>query len=410
MKSIKELYKIGRGPSSSHTMGPETAARLFEQRNSVASNFKVVLYNSLSLTGRGHGTDEVLKKTFSKPVDIVFDPEHRADLHPNTIDFYAYSDEVSVDYWRVFSIGGGAIDIEGYACHETKDIYPHNTLEEIKDYCAINNITLYEYVFNFEDSDFHDYLTSIWNTMQDAISRGLSASGTLPGGLGTERKAKQLFKQRHIDESPETKQSRLVCAYAFAVAEENASGGVIVTAPTCGACGIVPAVLKYAKDKHGFSDEDILNALATAGLIGNIVKNNASISGAECGCQAEVGTACSMASAALAELYSLEIEQIEYASEVAMEHHLGLTCDPIGGLVQIPCIERNAVASMRAFNAVSLANFLTSTRQISFDTIVETMYQTGKDLNRDYRETSTGGLARTFRRSRFFRRKNTEIQ
>ena len=236
--------------------------------------------------------------------------------------------------------------------------------------------------------------------MKNAIKQGLKASGVLPGGLNTERRAKILYQQRHIDETPQTKENRLVCAYAFAVSEQNAAGEIIVTAPTCGSCGILPAVLRYEQELHGFSNDDIINALCTAGIIGNIVKTNASISGAECGCQAECGTACSMAAAALAELFRMDFDQIEYSAEVAMEHHLGLTCDPVDGLVQIPCIERNAVAAMRAINAVSLANFLTTSRQISFDAVVETMYQTGKDINVRYRETSGGGLAKSYRHSR----------
>jgi L-serine dehydratase len=247
-----------------------------------------------------------------------------------------------------------------------------------------------------EDEMFHNYLHDIWQTMKLSVQQGLTTSGILPGGLGVERKAQFLYNQRHIDESPSTRENRMVCSYAFAVTEQNADGGIIVTAPTCGACGVLPAVLKYMQEKNGFSDEDILRALAVGGLIGNLVKHNASISGAECGCQAEVGTACSMASAALAELFEMGIDQIEYAAEVAMEHHLGLTCDPVCGLVQIPCIERNAVAAMRAINAISLANFLYGSRKVSFDVVVETMYQTGKDLSHLYRETSEGGLAKLY--------------
>lgn len=232
--------------------------------------------------------------------------------------------------------------------------------------------------------------------MKLTIHKGLTTSGTLPGVLGTKRRAQKLYNQRHIDESAQTRENRLVCSYAFATSEQNASGGIIVTAPTCGACGVVPSVLKYMQETRGFSDTQIVRALAAGGIIGNIIKTNASISGAECGCQAEIGSACSMAAAALAELFEMGLKQIEYAAEVAMEHHLGLTCDPIAGLVQIPCIERNAVAAMRAINAVSLANFLTDTRKITFDVIVKTMYNTGKDLLNSYRETSSGGLAKFY--------------
>lgn len=401
MKSLKELYKIGRGPSSSHTMGPEKAAKLFEAQYPEATHFKAVLFGSLAQTGKGHGTDTVLQKTFTKPVEVVFDCSATDLPHPNTMDLYAYSKaREPVGFWRVTSVGGGAISVEGLQSIVPDEVYPHNSFEEIARYCEQNEIGIPEYVVRFEGEDILSYLQSIWEQMQTAIKQGLKATGILPGGLGTERKAKFLFNQRHIDETPETRENRLVCAYAFAVSEQNAAGEVIVTAPTCGACGILPSVLKYEQEKHRFSDDDIIRALCTAGIIGNLVKTNASISGAECGCQAECGTACSMAAAGAAELFGMDTNQIEYAAEVAMEHHLGLTCDPVDGLVQIPCIERNAVAAMRAINAVSLANFLTTTRQISFDTVVLTMYQTGKDINTRYRETAEGGLAKSYRTSK----------
>ena len=401
MKSLTELYKIGRGPSSSHTMGPEKAAKLFSERNKNALSFKAVLYGSLAKTGKGHGTDVVLKKTFTKPVDVVFDFENTQLPHPNTMDLFAFDlNGKVIDSWRVYSVGGGAIEVEGESSIEPEDVYPHHTFEQIREYCDKEEITIPQYVERFEGTEIRTYLAEIWEAMKNAIKQGLKASGVLPGGLNTERRAKILYQQRHIDETPQTKENRLVCAYAFAVSEQNASGEIIATAPTCGACGILPAVLKYEQDVHKFSDDMIIDALSTAGIIGNIVKTNASISGAECGCQAECGTACSMAAAALAQLFGMDFDQIEYSAEVAMEHHLGLTCDPVAGLVQIPCIERNAVAAMRAINAVSLANFLTNSRQISFDAVVETMYQTGKDINVRYRETSGGGLAKSYSHSR----------
>ena len=401
MKSLTELYKIGRGPSSSHTMGPEKAAKLFMERNKSAYSFKVILYGSLAKTGKGHGTDVVLKKTFTKPVDVVFDYENENLPHPNTMDLFAIDLNGKItDSWRVYSVGGGAIEVEGESSIDPPEVYPHHTFEQIRAYCDENEISIPQYVERFEGAQIRGYLATIWETMKNAIKQGLKASGVLPGGLNTERRAKILYQQRHIDETPQTKENRLVCAYAFAVSEQNASGEVIATAPTCGACGILPAVLKYEQDVHKYSDDTIINALCTAGIIGNIEKTNASISGAECGCQAECGTACSMAAAALAELFGMDFDQIEYSAEVAMEHHLGLTCDPVAGLVQIPCIERNAVAAMRAINAVSLASFLTTSRQISFDAVVETMYQTGKDINVRYRETSGGGLAKSYGLSR----------
>ena len=401
MKSLTELYKIGRGPSSSHTMGPEKAAKLFSERNKNALSFKAVLYGSLAKTGKGHGTDVVLKKTFTKPVDVVFDFENTQLPHPNTMDLFAFDlNGKVIDSWRVYSVGGGAIEVEGESSIEPEDVYPHHTFEQIREYCDKEEITIPQYVERFEGTEIRTYLAEIWEAMKNAIKQGLKASGVLPGGLNTERRARILYQQRHIDETPQTKENRLVCAYAFAVSEQNAAGEIIVTAPTCGSCGIVPAVLRYEQETHSFTNDDIIDALCTAGIIGNIVKTNASISGAECGCQAECGTACSMAAAALAQLFGMDFDQIEYSAEVAMEHHLGLTCDPVEGLVQIPCIERNAVAAMRAINAVSLANFLTNSRQISFDAVVETMYQTGKDINVRYRETSGGGLAKNYRHSR----------
>ncbi|MCM1306941.1 MAG: L-serine ammonia-lyase [Bacteroides sp.] len=404
MKSLTELYKIGRGPSSSHTMGPEKACKLFEERNPDAASYKVILYGSLAQTGKGHGTHTVIKKTFKKPVDIVFDADAQVP-HPNTLDLFALDETGQIAAsLRVFSVGGGAIKIDGEQFAESKDVYPHRNFAEIKEYCEQENIDLLHYVIRFEGESIVPYLAKVWAAMQKAIAKGLTKSGVLPGGLNTERKAKLLYDPVLESESSETRTNRLVCAYAFAVAEQNASGGTVVTAPTCGACGILPAALYYEKEKHNFTDEDIYRALATAGIIGNVVKTNASISGAECGCQAECGTACSMAAAAVAELFRLDLGQIEYAAEVGMEHNLGLTCDPVDGLVQIPCIERNAVTAMRALNAVELATFLTPSHRVSFDTVVDTMYQTGKDLNKNYRETSEGGLAKTFVKNKKRRR------
>ncbi|MBQ7300917.1 MAG: L-serine ammonia-lyase, iron-sulfur-dependent, subunit alpha [Clostridia bacterium] len=398
MQTLRELYKIGRGPSSSHTMGPERAAKLFSARYPEAERFVVTLYGSLSKTGAGHGTDRVLIETLQpRPAEIVFSVDDGPFAHENTMDLQAFVGTECIGTMRVYSVGGGTIRVEGEAEHAPEERYEESTFHEIAELCKHRGIRLSDYVTEHEDAEFHDYLHNIWQTMKLSVQQGLTTSGILPGGLGVERKAQFLYNQRHIDESPSTRENRIVCSYAFAVGEQNADGGVIVTAPTCGACGVLPAVLKYAQEKNGFSEEDILRALKVGGLIGNLVKHNASISGAECGCQAEIGTACSMASAALAELYEMGIDQIEYAAEMAMEHYLGLTCDPICGLVQIPCIERNAVAAMRAINALSLANFLSGTRKISFDVVVRTMYQTGRDMSSKYRETADGGLAAMYR-------------
>lgn len=397
MKSIKTIYKIGYGPSSSHTMAPSFAATDFLNNFSDSDFIKVILYGSLAKTGKGHGTDRAIKETLKNlETEIVFDTETEDLPHPNTMEFIAYKNGKPLGQKRYFSIGGGEICSENQITTDKNDCYTQKSFKEISEYCKSKNIRLSDFVFENEDDDIKDFLLNVWKTMQNSINEGLSKTGVLPGGLGVERKAQFLFNQRHIDESPQTKENRLVCSYAYAVSEQNADCGIIVTAATCGSCGVVPAVLKYMQEKNGFSDNDIVRALAVAGIIGNLVAANASVSGAECGCQAEIGTACSMAAAALCELFEMGIDQIEYAAEVAMEHHLGLTCDPVCGLVQIPCIERNAVAAMRAINAMSLSNFLYSSRKVSFDVVVETMYQTGKDLSHLYRETSEGGLAKLY--------------
>ncbi len=397
MQSIKQLYKIGRGPSSSHTIGPEKICRIIRERNLDADFFKVILFGSLAQTGVGHGTDVVIRKTFAPAkVEIEFDYFTKKLRHPNTMQIIAYKDKKIVDDIQAYSVGGGTVLIDGIDLIEDEAAYKLSSFEEISKYCIENNLRLWEYVIKEEGEQIWSFLNEVWQQMKKSIEEGLDSDGVLPGGLDVEKKAKYLYKQHHIDETTETKQNRIVCAYAFAVSEQNASGETIVTAPTCGASGVLPAVLYYFQQTRNFSDRDILKALATASIIGNLVKTNASISGAECGCQAEIGTACSMASAALAELLGMNIHQVEYAAEIAIEHHLGLTCDPINGLVQIPCIERNAVAAMRAINAVNLANFLTDTRKISLDLIIQTMYETGKDLSYEYRESSVGGLAKLY--------------
>lgn len=397
MQSLKELYKIGRGPSSSHTIGPERAARVMLERYPQADDFCVTLYGSLACTGKGHNTDVVLEKTFAPtPCKVIFDEKTPTPVHPNTLDIAAMQGGKEVGRLRFYSVGGGTIRIEGEPSAIDENVYPLHKLDDISAYCKRKNIRLWQYVEECEGDSVFSYLAQIWEQMRMSIHEGLTTTGVLPGCLGTQRRAQHLYQQRHIDESAQTKENRLVCSYAFAVSEQNAAGGVIVTAPTCGSCGVLPSVLYYMQNTRGFSDEQILRALAAGGLIGNIIKTNASISGAECGCQAEIGSACSMAAAALAELFEMGCDQIDAAAEIAMEHHLGLTCDPIAGLVQIPCIERNAVAAMRAINALSLANFLSDSRKISFDLIVKTMYNTGRDLLSNYRETSSGGLAKYY--------------
>ena len=397
MKSIREIYKIGKGPSSSHTMGPERASKILKSENPEADSFKVILYGSLASTGEGHGTDKVIKETLAPlPVEIIMDTVTTGLPHENTMDMFAYRGGEEIYKMRVMSVGGGDIKVEGRGDIDKPEIYHENSLKEIIEYCRSRNIRLSQFVFEHEDENFRDYLFEVWQCMIREIEEGLSRQGELPGKLKVIRVAQQIYNRRHIDERPETRENRIVCAYAFAAAEQNADCGTIVTAPTCGSCAVLPAVMKYMQEKKGFSDDVMLDGLAVAGLIGNLVKQNASISGAECGCQAEIGTACAMAAAALCEINEMGYSQIEYAAELCIEHHLGLTCDPICGLVQIPCIERNAVAAMRALNALSLANFLTGTRKISFDMVVKTMYETGKDLSHQYRETAEGGLAKMY--------------
>lgn len=397
MESLRELYRIGRGPSSSHTLGPERAARLFAAEYAAAERFRAVLYGSLAKTGRGHLTDRAVSEAFlPRPSEIVFDTETTVLPHPNTFDLIAYAGGSEIGRWRVLSVGGGRIVVQGRPPLAAADVYPERSFAAISAYCHQQKLRIWQYVERMEGAEIMVFLRQIWAAMQEAVYAGLEAEGELPGGLHVQRKARYLYRQKHIDESADTRSNRLVCSYAFAVSEQNAAGGQIVTAPTCGSSGVLPAVLLYMQEKNGFTDQDIARALATAGIVGNLIKTNASISGAECGCQAEIGSACSMAAAALAELFGMDIEQIEYAAEVAMEHHLGLTCDPIDGLVQIPCIERNAVAAMRAINAFSLANFLTNTRKISLDMVIATMYETGRDLFSKYRETAEGGLAKKF--------------
>lgn len=393
MESIKEIYKIGYGPSSSHTMGPKKAAELFLQRNPDSSSFRVTLYGSLAATGKGHLTDLAIINTF-KPLPVEFEwlPSVFLPRHPNAMKFES-RDAMGIvtDKWIAYSIGGGSI-VDDMTVSETKLIYPETSMEGILSWCYDNGKSIYEYVEEHEDADIWDYLNEVWRAMQEAIKRGLETEGSLPGILNYPRKASAYFEKARYFE-PDIKKRSSLYAYALAVSEENASGGRIVTAPTCGACGVIPAVLKYSSKFYKISDKKILNALATAGIIGNIVKTNASISGADVGCQGEVGTACAMASAAATQMSGGSIYQVEYAAEMGLEHHLGLTCDPVAGLVQVPCIERNAFAAARAINHNNYSMLSDGRHMISFDKIVQTMAQTGHDLPAIYKETSEGGLA-----------------
>ncbi len=399
MKSLRFLYKKGLGPSSSHTMGPAKAAERFLSCHDGAQRYVVVLYGSLAMTGEGHGTDRAVKRVFGeRTVQIIFDKTSPC-IHPNTMDFVAFCDEKEVAREQYFSIGGGEIVLAGEKLTEQKDVYPHNSFAQIKSFCQQNSLTLWQYVVRFEGESILNFALDVWQTMKNVVAEGLQKDGVLPGGLNVARRAKQLFCDPNKRATAQSEKDRLVAAYAFAVGEQNASGCEIVTAPTCGASGVVPASFLFFQQESGCQDEQIAKALLVAGIVGNLVKTNASISGAECGCQAEVGTACAMAAAGLAFLSGMDLEETEYSAEVALEHHLGLTCDPVCGLVQIPCIERNAVGAMRAINAVSLASFLTDTRKISLDTVIKAMYETGLDISENYRETANGGLAKLYKSS-----------
>ena len=402
MKTLRELYKIGKGPSSSHTMGPERACKVFKEKTKDADFYKAILYKSLARTGKGHGTDRVIVQTL-EPVktEVVFNYDTPEDVtHPNTMDLIAYKDGVELLRTRVESVGGGNIKIDGELALSTPSMYPENSFAEINQFCKWRRLSLVEYVEMNEGVEIWDFLIDVWQHMKQSIIEGIRNTGTLPGGLHVERKAQILYNSINDDDTDVMHELKMVSAYAYAVAEQNADNGTIVTAPTCGASGVVPAVLMYFQKKYDLDDRRIAEALAVGGIFGNLIRRNASISGAECGCQAEIGTATSMAAAAACELMGYSIDECEYAAEIAMEHSLGLTCDPIRGLVQIPCIERNAVAATRALDACHLSHILVGTRNISFDMVVRTMYETGINMSQAFRETSEGGLAKYYSRNK----------
>lgn len=396
MESIRQIYKIGLGPSSSHTMGPRKAAITFAERTRErASHYRVTLYGALAATGRGHLTDQAIISALSPsaPVEIIWQPDIVLPFHTNGMKFEALDiNHNKIDEWTVYSVGGGDIVEEGQPRTVGESIYPLTKIKNIQAECEKNGTSYWEYVDKYEGSSIWEYLHKVWNVMKAAVERGIEAEGVLPGGLGVRRKAVSYYV--HAEGYSQSLKSRgLVYAYALAVSEENAAGGEIVTAPTCGSCGIVPAVLYHLHKSKGFSEQRILRALATAGLFGNVVKHNASVSGAEVGCQGEVGVACAMAAAAASQLFGGTVAQIEYSAEMGLEHHLGLTCDPVCGLVQIPCIERNAYAAARALDANLYAAFSDGRHSVDFDRIVEVMKQTGHDIPSLYKETAMGGLA-----------------
>lgn len=401
MKSLKELYRIGQGPSSSHTMGPRHAAEKYLSLHPDAPSFRVTLYGSLAATGKGHLTDWAIYSVLGEDrTEFVWQPDIVLPFHPNGMKFEVKDSQGQLhDTWTVYSVGGGALAEEGKRGEESPDVYELDHLLDIKKWCEDRGHSYWEYVDHCEGPEIWDYLAEIWQVMKESVERGLEHEGVLPGGLHLRRKAPHYYiKAMGYGTNLQTR--GLVFAYALAVTEENASGGRIVTAPTCGSCGVVPAVLYHIAKSRKFTDKRVLHALATAGLVGNIAKSRASISGAEAGCQAEVGVACAMAAAAANYIFGGSLAATEYAAEMGLEHHFGMTCDPICGLVQIPCIERNAHAAARALDANIYATYAEGQHRISYDKAVEVMKQTGHDLPSLYRETSEGGLAKEYDKAR----------
>lgn len=400
MESIRQIFRIGYGPSSSHTMGPRRAAQLFLDRNHQAASFIVTLYGSLAATGVGHLTDKAILEILEPqaPTAIQWEPKIFLPFHPNGMRFEAFNDKGELmEVWTVYSIGGGTLANEHFNEQKTAEVYDMHTIRDIQTWCEKRGTSYWEYVEQCEGAEIWDYMAEVWDIMQNAVMRGLESEGVLPGGLGLRRKASD-YLIRAKGYSGSIKNRGKVYAYALAVSEENACGGKIVTAPTCGSCGVLPGVLYHLRETREFRDSRILRALATAGLFGNVVRTNASVSGAEVGCQGEVGVACAMAAAAANQLFGGTPAQIEYAAEMGLEHHLGLTCDPVCGLVQIPCIERNAFAAARALDANAFSSFSDGRHRVSFDQVVEVMRQTGNDLPSLYKETSEGGLAKNMER------------
>ncbi len=395
MESIRQIYRIGKGPSSSHTIGPSRAAEMFLSRCNHAARYRVTLYGSLAATGKGHMTDVAILEVLEPraTTEIVWKPDVFKPFHPNGMLFEGFDTEGRlIDSFEVYSIGGGVLANRDFNEQKTQDIYPESTIKDIINIIGPEGLSYWEYVEKYEGSGIWDYLQEIWEAMKRSVEEGLLAEGVLPGGLGLRRKAATyLIKSKAYSKSLQGRGR--VYAYALAVSEQNAAGGKVVTAPTCGSSGVVPGVLYYLQQTREFSDMRICRALASAALFANVVRTNASISGAEVGCQGEVGVGCVMASVAASQLFGGSLAQIEYAAEMALEHHLGLTCDPMCGLVQIPCIERNAFAAARALDANTYSNFSDGSHRVSFDQVVEVMRQTGHDLPSLYKETSGGGLA-----------------
>ena len=397
MESLRELFKIGVGPSSSHTMGPQRAALKVKELYPNASKYVVDLYGSLALTGKGHLTDYIIKETLGDNVEVHFKSE-TLPYHPNGMIFNIYNGDKCIDHLTIYSVGGGSLYYEGMNVQKTKDVYPHNNLTQISEYIENRGISFYDYAIEFEDENFKAYLFEIIDAMFACIESGLSNEGIIPGKLQLKRVAKSMYQQAINTRRESERERLLISSYAYAVAEENACGHRLVTAPTCGASGVLPAVLYYCYKQLNIPRKELIKALCVAGIFGNVIKKNATISGADGGCQAEIGSACSMAAAAYGWILELNNSLIEYAGEMGLEHNLGLTCDPVGGYVQIPCIERNGFGALRAIDAALYAKQLGYLRKnkVSFDSVVRVMKETGKDLNTAYKETSLGGLAKEF--------------
>ena len=392
MESILNVFKVGFGPSSSHSIGPGKAAVIFKDRTKDAYRYVVELYGTLALTGRGHLTDKTIINVLGKSrTEIKFCPDVQYEYHPNGMKFYAYNENNELlESWLVFSVGGGEIrELDEDRTKSPIEVYKEKNFGEIIQTIEKNNIDIIEYIRRNEGNDIFKKLEELLLVMKDTIEKGLASDDYLPGKLHLKRKAKEMYDKYLENKDLDT----LLFALALAMAEENANGGVVVTTPTCGASGVVPAVLFQEQKANKASIQELAKALGVAGLICNVVKTNGSISGAEVGCQGEVGVACSAAAAALTYLKGGNIYNIEYSAEIALEHHLGMTCDPIEGLVQIPCIERNAMAARFAVSASNYAMLSRTEHYVSFDSVIQVMMATGKDLNIKYRESSTGGLA-----------------
>ena len=393
LRSIKEIFITGHGPSSSHTMGPYFACQYILKKYKDIQSIEVTLYGSLAMTGKGHLTDFIIDKAL-KEVNhqIIFDKKSKTK-HPNTMTFKVINKD-GEHLENVISIGGGSIvTVDNINEIEVENIYPHTHMTEIMNYCQSNDMSFYDYVVKYEGEEIFNYFKDVLKVMDEAYERGLHTEGVLPGKLHVKRKAKAMYDAMEETERGENDVAMNVAIASFAVAEENAAGGIIVTAPTCGSAGVIPGCIKYLRMK-GVSDDNIIKGLAVAGLFGIVCKMNASVSGAECGCQAEIGVACSMGAAMIAYCFGKDIVDIVQSAEIALEHSLGLTCDPVDGYVQIPCIERCAIYAIKAINAVKLAIVIPNDDiHVSYDDSIRTMYKTGLDMNKKYKETSLGGLA-----------------